>query len=127
MWADITSLQDKTSVSDEAYRCYETDRRSQRSRNEARRIRTKASDAKGSRHAAGLRWPFELLQNALDAGPRLGRSSVGIRLRLDESTVYFEHEGTPFTTLELAALLSGGSSKEFESEAVFATYPEASD
>ncbi|HTR27416.1 MAG TPA: hypothetical protein VMI10_25830 [Terriglobales bacterium] len=28
----------------------------------------------------------------------------------------FEHDGAPFTSIELAALLSGGSSKEFESE-----------
>ena len=32
------------------------------------------------------------------------------------SSVLFEHDGAPFTTTELAALLSGGSSKEFESE-----------
>ena len=30
--------------------------------------------------------------------------------------VAFEHDGAPFTSEELAALLSGGSSKEFESE-----------
>ncbi|HQU44796.1 MAG TPA: hypothetical protein PK867_18420, partial [Pirellulales bacterium] len=60
--------------------------------------------------------PFELLQNALDAGPRKGRSSVTIRLRREQSNVVFEHDAEPFTSRDLAALLSGGSSKEFESE-----------
>jgi hypothetical protein len=33
-----------------------------------------------------------------------------------DHAVVFEHDGAPFTSEELAALLSGGSSKEFESE-----------
>jgi hypothetical protein len=32
------------------------------------------------------------------------------------SKLIFEHDGAPFTSDELAALLTGGSSKEFESE-----------
>ena len=51
----------------------------------------------------------------LDAGPREGRSVVTIRLRREPTKVVFEHDGAPFTSEELAALLSGGSSKEFES------------
>jgi hypothetical protein len=36
--------------------------------------------------------------------------------RHTQSTLTFEHDGAAFTSQELAALLSGGSSKEFESE-----------
>ena len=88
----------------------------QHSRNEARLIRTKVNDARGSIQAAGRRWPFELFQNALDAGPRLGTDSVAIRLSSAQDKVAFEHDGLPFTSNDLAALLSGGSSKDFESK-----------
>ena len=88
----------------------------QHSRNEARLIRTKVNDARGSVQAAGRRWPFELFQNALDAGPRLGTDSVAIRLSSAQDKVAFEHDGLPFTSNDLAALLSGGSSKDFESK-----------
>lgn len=85
-------------------------------RNEARHIRSKISDARGSRHDAGVRWPFELLQNAIDAGPRPGRDCVEVCLRQDGDRFVFEHDGALFTPRDLAALLSGGSSKEFESK-----------
>ena len=65
---------------------------------------------------AGTRWPFELLQNALDAGPRSGHNDVNILLSRQGDHVVFEHNGAPFTSQELAALLSGGSSKDFGSE-----------
>ena len=103
-------------MSDKAYEIYEEALRAQHSRNEARRIRTLVDQARQSPHSAGIRWPFELLQNALDAGPRENSSIVTVRLRCDDSKVVFEHDGAPFTSDELAALLSGGSSKDFESE-----------
>src|SRR5882724_13350315 len=103
-------------MSEAAFKIYEEALKEQHNRNEARRIRTRVAEARGSPHSAGLRWPFELLQNALDTGPRSGRSCVSISLRQTLSTVIFEHDGAPFTSEELAALLSGGSSKEFESE-----------
>lgn len=87
----------------------------QHARNEARRIRTRVHEARGNPHPAGFRWPFELLQNALDSGPRDG-SAIEVRIRCEASRLTFEHTGAPFTSIELAALLSGGSSKEFESE-----------
>lgn len=88
----------------------------QHSRNEARRIRTRVHEARRNPHAASVRWPFELLQNALDSGPRNGCHSITVRLRRNASHLTFEHDGAPFSSEELAALLSGGSSKEFESE-----------
>src|SRR5258708_4315995 len=103
-------------MSEQAFRTYEQALKEQHTRNEARRIRTRVSEARRNPHPAGLRWPFELLQNALDAGPRGGRASVTIRLRRDPSRVSFEHDGALFNSQELAALLSGGSSKEFESD-----------
>lgn len=103
-------------MSDEAFKIYKETLEEQHSRNEARRIRTRVAEARQSTSSAGPRWPFELLQNALDFGPRSGRASVAICLSCDQKMVTFEHDGVPFTSCDLAALLSGGSSKEFESE-----------
>lgn len=100
-------------MSERALRIYEEALKRQHTLNEARRIRTKVDEAQGV--SAGHRWPFELLQNALDPGPRIERSSVNICFRFKSSTISFEHDGIPFTSNDLAALLSGGSSKEYES------------
>jgi hypothetical protein len=102
-------------MSEEAFKIYEEALKAQHSRNEARRIRTLVTEALRNPHPAGLRWPFELLQNALGAGPRTGRSSVTISLRHEQSAVIFEHDGAPFTSVELAALLSGGLSSDVNS------------
>ena len=103
-------------MSDTAYQSYEDALNEQHSRNQARRIRTLVHQACQSPHSARIRWPFELLQNALDAGPRDGRSVVTVRLSREPARIVFEHDGAPFTSQELAALLSGGSSKEYESD-----------
>ena len=103
-------------MSKKAYEMFEAALKEQHSRSLARRIRTRVDQARKSTHSASIRWPFELLQNALDAGPRDGRSVVQIRLSREPTRIVFEHDGAPFTTQELAALLSGGSSKEYESE-----------
>src|SRR5882672_8732900 len=85
-------------------------------KNEARRMRTLVNQARGDIHCSGARWPFELTQNAHDPGPRPGQSSVNIRLAFDGEKLTYQHDGKPFTMQDLAALLSGGSSKEFESK-----------
>lgn len=90
-------------------------REEQLDRNEARRMRTLVNQARGDTHGAGARWPFELTQNAHDPGARKGKSGVDIDLAFDGHTVLYEHDGNPFTMQDLAALLSGGSSKDFES------------
>src|SRR5437867_1353861 len=61
----------------------------QHARNEARRIRTRVHEARRNPHAASIRWPFELLQNALDSGPRNGCDSITVRLRRDASHLTF--------------------------------------
>ncbi|MCY3821397.1 MAG: hypothetical protein OXH52_18925 [Gammaproteobacteria bacterium] len=103
-------------MTDVAFQFYTEAETEQHSRNEARRIRTRVDQARKSPHAAGIRWPFELLQNALDAGPRDGRSTVTVGLQDDGTTMLFQHDGAPFALNELAALVSGGSSKDYESE-----------
>lgn len=103
-------------MSREAFESYQQALDLQHQRNEARHIRTRVHEARQAPHLAGLRWPFELLQNALDAGPRLGRPAVRVLLQHEEGVAVFEHDGAPFSPGELAALLSGGSSKEFGSE-----------
>lgn len=102
-------------MSESALLQFEQARKEQLDRNEARRMRTFINQARGDTHGAGSRWPFELTQNAHDPGARDGRTFVDIHLRFDGQTVIYEHDGKPFTMHELAALLSGGSSKEFES------------
>ena len=95
---------------------YQDARKHQLEKSEARHIITRVYEARNAPHVAGLRWPFELLQNALDAGPREGRDSVAISLQEEPGRIIFEHDGAPFSMDELAALLSGGSSKEFKSD-----------
>jgi hypothetical protein len=103
-------------MTDTALDIYEKSRRQQLNHNEARRIRTRVTEARKSRHVASVRWPFELLQNALDAGPRTDSAFVTVKVRRGPSSLVFEHDGAPISSIELAALLSGGSSKEFESD-----------
>jgi hypothetical protein len=103
-------------MTEAALQLYKSAQEAQHSRNEARRIRTRVNEARQNPHPAAIRWPFELIQNALDAGPSSGNTTVAIRVIREASKVTFEHNGAPFTSGELAALLSGGSSKEFESE-----------
>jgi hypothetical protein len=87
---------------------------------EARRILTKVTAARKRPQDAGPRWPFELLQNACDAKPRPGRTTVSVEFGWDERgeghEVTFQHDAAPFTMKDLSALLSGGSSKDFESD-----------
>ena len=103
-------------MSESAYKIYNDAETDQRTRNEARRIFSRVDQARRSPHSAGIRWPFELLQNALDAGPRNGRPHVEVGLKDDGATLTFQHDGAPFQPNELAALVSGGSSKDYGSE-----------
>ena len=88
----------------------------QTTQNDARRIRQRVEAARQGPARAGVRWPFELMQNAHDAGPRDGGEKVEIDFVLDDERLAVSHTGKPFMAQELAALLSGGSSKEFDSE-----------
>ena len=90
-------------------------REDQLTRNDARRIRTRVEAAQNAA-VTGRRWPFELIQNAHDAGPRDGDERVEIIFRLLDDNLVVSHTGKPFSAQELAALLSGGSSKEFDDE-----------
>ncbi len=85
-------------------------------RNDVRRIRAEVQDSRTEPARAARRWPFELLQNAHDAGPRDGRDGVTVGYHVTGRTLEFVHDGAPFRMEDLAALLSGGSSKDFESE-----------
>ena len=103
-------------MSERAYEIYEEALNEQQSRSLARRIRMRVDEARKNPHAASIRWPFELLQNALDAGPRDSQPVVVVQLSRQPTRIVFEHDGAPFTSQDLAALLSGGSNKEYESE-----------
>lgn len=82
----------------------------------ARRIRAKVRDARGDPDRAAQRWPFELIQNAHDAGPRVDADRIAVSFEFAEGTLRFEHDAAPFTLTDITALLTGGSSKDFDSE-----------
>lgn len=88
----------------------------QTTQNDAGRIRRGVAAAKQRLVRAGVRWPFELMQNAHDAGPRDDHRRVEVAFVLGDDQLVVSHTGKPFVAQELAALLSGGSSKEFDSE-----------
>ncbi|MCY3734981.1 MAG: hypothetical protein OXG13_01190 [Gemmatimonadaceae bacterium] len=84
--------------------------------NDARRIRERVEAARESPTRSSLRWPLEFVQNAHDSGPRDGSQDVDVAITLREGELAVSHTGRPFTSAELAALLSGGSSKDFDDE-----------
>ena len=94
---------------------YEDARERQITKNDARRIRTKVEEA-ARQGRAGVRWPFELMQNAHDAGPRDGENLVKIYFTFKNNELVVSHTGKPFIAQDLAALLSGGSNKEFDDD-----------
>ena len=82
----------------------------------ARRIRERVDAAQQNLTRAGIRWPFELIQNAHDAGPRDGDERMEVHFNFGTDRLVVTHTGEPFAALELSALLHGGSSKPLESE-----------
>lgn len=82
----------------------------------ARRIRTKVRDARNDPDRSARRWPFELIQNAHDAGERDGRDGIMVSVALIDEVLRFEHDAAPFSMADLVALLDGGSSKDFDSD-----------
>jgi hypothetical protein len=81
----------------------------------ALRIRTKVDAARSDPDTSSRRWPFELIQNAHDASVRAGRENISLYFELIDGVLRFEHDAAPFTMDEYAALLTGGSSKDFMS------------
>ena len=63
-----------------------------------------------NRKLLGLRWIWELLQNAQDSAQPDG-GGVHIKIRLSDSKLRFEHDGKPFAPREIAHLVYHGSTK----------------
>jgi len=103
-------------MSKKALEKYADARTTQLQTNEARKMRALIKQARGNIQRSGSRWPFELTQNAHDPGPRSEGGQINITLVHDQQQVVFGHDGKPFSTGDLAALLSGGSSKDFDSQ-----------
>lgn len=85
-------------------------------RNDARRILQRVALALETKRSSGVRWPFELVQNAHDFGGREEDSLVDVVFVQQDDSLVVSHNGRIFSVPELKALLSGGSSKEFDSE-----------
>lgn len=81
----------------------------------ARRIHAKVRDARGDPDRAARRWPFELIQNAHDAGQRDDRDGISVDFEYVDGVLRFKHDAAPFTMSDIASLLTGGSSKDFDS------------
>ena len=85
-------------------------------RNDARRILERVESALEGHHSTQVRWPFELVQNAHDFGARDGDDLVEIEFAYENGNLVVSHNGRIFSIPELKALLSGGSSKEFDGD-----------
>jgi len=81
----------------------------------ARRIRARVRDARSDPDRAACRWPFELIQNAHDAGARNGREGICVVFEFMDGVLRFQHDAAAFSMDDIAALLTGGSSKDFDS------------
>ena len=90
--------------------------RDQAHRNDARRILERVESALEGQHSPEVRWPFELVQNAHDFGARDGEELVEIEFAHENDSLVVSHNGRIFSIPELKALLSGGSSKEFDGD-----------
>ena len=91
-------------------------RNRQAAQSDARRIRERVDAAQQNPARARIRWPFELIQNAHDAGPGDGDERMEVHFNLCDDRLVVSHTGKPFLALELSALLNGGSSKELDSK-----------
>src|SRR5580704_3634927 len=58
----------------------------------ALKIRTKVLDARNDPDAAGRRWPFELIQNAHDAGAREGQDGIRLFFGFADGVLRVEHD-----------------------------------
>ena len=67
----------------------------QTTQNDARRIRQRVEAAQQGPARAGVRWPFELIQNAHDAGPRDGDERVEIDFVLCDDRLLYHTQGNP--------------------------------
>ena len=76
--------------------------------NTAQAVFKHLSRIEDDRKTLGLRWIWELLQNARDSARSDG---VRVRVRLSESKLRFEHDGKPFDEKEIAHLVYHGSTK----------------
>lgn len=109
-------MEDAKNISDKLIASLSEIRGEQVQKTLARRIRTKVRDARSDPDRSGRRWPFELIQNAHDAGERDGRNGIMVTVALIDGVLRFEHDAAPFGMVDLVALLDGGSSKDFDSD-----------
>ena len=103
-------------MSEIARKEFEDAHKRQITENDARRIRTRVEEAQRNPTRAGIRWPFELMQNAHDAGPRDSDDLVKIKFTFKNNELVVSHTGKSFTAQDLAALLSGGSNKGLDDD-----------
>ncbi len=68
----------------------------QAAKNDARRIYQRVEAAQQRTIRAGVRWPFELMQNAHDAGPRDGDGRVEVDFAYTTTVWSYPTPGTPF-------------------------------
>ena len=80
----------------------------------ARKILQNVRAARNDHATSARRWVWELLQNAVDSTAESG-DDVDVEVALAGDWLTFQHAGGPFSTENLGALITGGSSKPLQS------------
>ena len=82
--------------------------------NQAAATSCKTSVRRNDHATSARRWVWELLQNAVDSTAESG-DDVDVEVALAGDWLTFQHAGGPFSTENLGALITGGSSKPLQS------------
>ena len=88
--------------------------REQAHRNDARRILQRVALALESQLSSGVRWPLSSSRTPTISAAREGEDLVEVEFCQNDENLVVSHNGRIFSIPELKALLSGGSSKEFD-------------
>jgi len=92
----------------------EQGRKEDGNRSIANKIKSRLHDLDKTVESNYGRWGWELLQNAKDSISSEENRKVSIRIEYNSDYVKFEHNGLPFTDLDIRGLINQISSKEVE-------------
>jgi hypothetical protein len=86
----------------------------------ARDILTKIENWRTTRvSTARRRWPFELLQNAIDTAKARKQDNLKVSFQFDGKRLVFRHNAGQFSLKEAGALIYGGSTKPYDPDSEY--------
>ena len=86
----------------------------------ARDILTKIENWRTTRvSTARRRWPFELLQNAIDTAKARKQGNLKVSFQFDGKRLVFSHNAGQFSLKEVGALIYGGSTKPYDPDSEY--------